>query len=235
METQFDRTRLLLGEEALQTLARARVAVFGLGGVGGAAAEALARAGIGALDLVDNDAVALSNLNRQLIATHETLGLRKTEAAAVRVKAINPACSVKTHDLFYLPDTADALDLSQYNYIIDAVDTVTAKLTLAERAQSLGVPLISSMGTGNKLNPAAFRVSDLFQTEGDPLARVMRRECRKRGVKKLKVVWSPEPPLQPEKAEGTGAERGVPGSVPFVPPVAGFILAAEVVRDLIGL
>ena len=235
METQFARTELLLGKPALETLAASRVAVFGLGGVGGAAVEALARAGVGALDLIDNDNVALSNLNRQLIATNETLGMAKTEAAKKRVKAIHPDCKVRTHALFYLPETADEIDLSVYDYIVDAVDTVAAKLTLAERAQKLGVPLISCMGTGNKLDPTAFRVSDLFETSGDPLARVMRRECRARGILKLKVVWSPEPPLQPEQSEPQGNRRAVPGSVSFVPPVAGFVLAAEVVKDLIGL
>ncbi len=235
METQFDRTELLLGKPALETLQSAHVAVFGLGGVGGAAVEALARAGIGALDLIDNDTVSLSNLNRQLITTLETLGMPKTEAAAARVRAINPNCRVNTHALFYLPETAEQVDLSQYNYIVDAVDTVTAKLTLAEQAQMLGVPLISCMGTGNKLDPTQFRVSDLFKTQGDPLARVMRTECRKRGIRKLKVVWSPEPPLQPGRPAGSGGRRAVPGSVSFVPPAAGFVLAAEVVKDLIGL
>ncbi len=238
MESQFVRTELLLGKQALEVLAKARVAVFGLGGVGGAAAEALARAGVGALDLIDNDTVALSNLNRQLIATHETLGLAKTEAAAARVRAINPSCTVRTHALFYLPETADAIDLSAFDYLVDAVDTVSAKLCLAERARDAGVPLISCMGTGNKLDPTAFRVCDLFKTSGDPLARVMRSACRKRGIRKLKVVWSPEEPLQPF---GTSAQtpaqgkRSVPGSVSFVPPVAGFILAGEAVKDLIAL
>ena len=235
MESQFSRTERMLGEAALKKLAASHVAVFGLGGVGGAAVEALARAGVGALDLIDNDTVAESNLNRQLIATHETLGMEKTEAAAARVRAINPACAVRGYGLFYLPETAEQIDLAQYDYIVDAVDTVTAKLTLAERAAAAGVPLISCMGTGNKLDPTQFRVDDLFKTSGDPLARVMRNECRKRGIRKLKVVWSPEPPLQPESAPENGARRAVPGSVSFVPPVAGFVLAAEVVKDLIGL
>ena len=238
MESQFSRMEMLLGSAALETLAQSRVAVFGLGGVGGAAVEALARAGVGALDLIDNDTVAASNLNRQLIATHDTLGLAKTDAAAARVKAIHPTCAVRTHNLFYLPETADEIDLSLYNYIVDAVDTVAAKLTLAERARSLGVPLISCMGTGNKLDPTQFRVCDLFSTEGDPLARVMRRECRKRGVRALKVVWSPETPRVPKGTEGAPLaeeHQRVPGSVSFVPPVAGFILAGEVVKDLIGL
>ena len=235
MESQFSRTERMLGEAALKKLAASHVAVFGLGGVGGAAVEALARAGVGALDLIDNDTVAKSNLHRQLIATHETLGMEKTEAAAARVRAINPACAVRGYGLFYLPETAEQIDLAQYDYIVDAVDTVTAKLTLAERAAAAGVPLISCMGTGNKLDPTQFRVDDLFKTSGDPLARVMRNECRKRGIRKLKVVWSPEPPLQPESAPENGARRAVPGSVSFVPPVAGFVLAAEVVKDLIGL
>ena len=238
MDHPFARTELLLGKEATETLAHARVAVFGLGGVGGAAVEALARAGVGALDLIDSDTVSPSNLNRQLIATHDTLGQPKTQAAAARVGAINPQCVVTTHDLFYLPENADAIDLSLYNYIIDAVDTVAAKLTLAERAGNAGVPLISCMGTGNKLDPSQFRVCDLFETSGDPLSRVMRHECRKRGIHSLRVVWSPEPPLQPkgECAEkDRQSRRGVPGSVPFVPPVAGFLLAGAVIKDLIGL
>ena len=239
MQNRFSRSELLLGKDAMEKLARARVAVFGLGGVGGAAVEALARAGIGALDLIDNDTVSESNFNRQLIAVQQTLGMAKTQAAALRVQAINPACAVCTHDLFYLPETADTLDLSAYDYIIDAVDTVAAKLTLAARAREAGVPLISCMGTGNKLDPAAFRVCDLFETAGDPLARVMRSECRKRGIKRLKVVWSPEPPLTPQNAEKAAeplpqGRRSVPGSVSFVPPVAGFLLAGAAIKDLIN-
>ncbi len=225
--SQFERTELLIGEDNIEKLKKSRVAVFGIGGVGGYVVEALARAGIGTLDLIDNDTVCESNLNRQIIALHSTLGMRKTEAAAARVKDINPEIRVIVHDCFYLPENASEFDFSAYDYIVDAVDTVTAKIDIILRAQEAGVRVISSMGTGNKLDPAQFRVSDLFKTEMDPLAKVMRRELKKRGVKRLKVVYSKEEPVR------TG--RRTPGSISFVPPCAGLIIAGEVVRDLIGI
>ena len=225
--SQFERTELLIGEDNIEKLKKARVAVFGIGGVGGYVVEALARAGIGTLDLIDNDTVCESNLNRQIIALHSTLGMRKTEAAAARVKDINPEIRVIVHDCFYLPENASEFDFSAYDYIVDAVDTVTAKIDIILRAQEAGVRVISSMGTGNKLDPAQFRVSDLFKTEMDPLAKVMRRELKKRGVKRLKVVYSKEEPVR------TG--QRTPGSISFVPPCAGLIIAGEVVRDLIGI
>ena len=237
MEEQFSRTAMLLGEDGVARLKRARVAVFGLGGVGGYVVEALARAGIGQLDLIDKDTISRSNLNRQILATHSTLGLLKTEAARLRVADINPDCLVRTYPMFYLPDTADRFDLGQYDYIVDAIDTVTAKLTLAQQAAERGVPLISCMGTGNKLDPSAFRVEDLAKTSMDPLARVMRRELGKRGIKHLKVVYSPEEALTPqggrEEAERLG-KRQIPGSISFVPGAAGLILAGEVIRHIAG-
>ena len=237
MGEEFSRTQMLLGPEALQRLRGARVAVFGLGGVGGYAVEALARGGIGALDLVDNDTVGESNLNRQLFALRSTLGLPKTEAARRRVLDINPGITVKTWELFYNADTADAFDLGVYDYIVDAIDTVSAKLLLIERAVRAQTPVISSMGTGNKLDPSLFRVEDLAKTSMDPLARVMRRELGKRGIKHVKVVWSPEEALTPqggrEEAERIG-KRQIPGSVSFVPGAAGLILAGEVIRHIAG-
>ena len=237
MGEEFSRTQMLLGPEALQRLRGARVAVFGLGGVGGYAVEALARGGIGALDLVDNDTVGESNLNRQLFALRSTLGLPKTEAARCRGLDINPGITVKTWELFYSADTADAFDLGAYDYIVDAIDTVSAKLLLIERAVRAQTPVISSMGTGNKLDPSLFRVEDLAKTSMDPLARVMRRELGKRGIKHVKVVWSPEEALTPqggrEEAERIG-KRQIPGSVSFVPGAAGLILAGEVIRHIAG-
>ena len=237
MGEEFSRTQMLLGPEALQRLRGARVAVFGLGGVGGYAVEALARGGIGALDLVDNDTVGESNLNRQLFALRSTLGLPKTEAARRRVLDINPGITVKTWELFYSADTADAFDLGVYDYIVDAIDTVSAKLLLIERAVRAQTPVISSMGTGNKLDPSLFRVEDLAKTSMDPLARVMRRELGRRGIKHVKVVWSPEEALTPqggrEEAERLG-KRQIPGSVSFVPGAAGLILASEVIRHIAG-
>ena len=235
MGEEFSRTQMLLVPEALQRLRGARVAVFGLGGVGGYAVEALARGGIGALDLVDNDTVGESNLNRQLFALRSTLGLPKTEAARRRVLDINPGITVKTWELFYSADTADAFDLGAYDYIVDAIDTVSAKLLLIERAVRAQTPVISSMGTGNKLDPSLFRVEDLAKTSMDPLARVMRRELGKRGIKHVKLVWSPEEALTPqggrEEAERIG-KRQIPGSVSFVPGAAGLILAGEVIRHI---
>ena len=234
---QFSRTRLLLGDDAMDKLKNARVAVFGLGGVGGYVVEALARSGIGALELIDHDTISLTNINRQLLATHSTVGKSKTQAAADRVHDINPHISVTVHETFYLPETAEQFNFSQYDYIVDAIDTVTGKLMLAAQAQESGTPIISSMGTGNKLDPTGFRVSDISETRGCPLARIMRKECKKRGIRKLKVVWSEEEPI-PSKLEGLEEElpegrRALPGSVAFVPSVAGLIIAGEVIKDLI--
>lgn len=235
MNEQFLRTVMLLGEPALERLQSARVAVFGLGGVGGYVVEALARAGVGQLDLIDNDDVSLSNLNRQILATHSTVGLPKTEAARRRVLDINPNCVVRTHEVFYSPDTADTFDFTQYTYIVDAIDTVTAKLAMVQQATAAGTPIICCMGTGNKLNPAAFQVSDISKTTMCPLARVMRKELGKRGIKHLKVVYSQEEALTPTGWEAEAAalgKRQIPGSVSFVPGAAGLVLAGEVIRDL---
>ena len=234
---QLSRTRLLLGREAMEKLKNARVAVFGLGGVGGYVVEALARSGIGALDLIDHDTVSLTNINRQLLATHSTVGKSKSQAAADRVLDIDPTIRVHVHETFYLPETADRFDFTQYDYVVDAIDTVTGKLMLATAAQAAGTPIISSMGTGNKLDPTAFRVADISQTRGCPLARIMRKECRKRGIERLKVVYSEEEPI-PSRSEESAEElpegrRSLPGSVAFVPSVAGLILASEVIKDLI--
>ena len=234
---QYSRTRLLLGDAAMEKLKNARVAVFGLGGVGGYVVEALARSGIGALDLVDHDTISLTNINRQLLATHSTVGKSKAQAAADRVKDIDPAIRVTVHETFYLPETAGQFNFTQYDYIVDAIDTVTGKLMLIQQAQDCGTSIISSMGTGNKLDPTAFRVSDISETRGCPLARIMRKECKKRGIRKLKVVWSEEEPI-PSKLEGLEEElpegrRALPGSVAFVPSVAGLIIAGEVIKDLI--
>ena len=232
----FSRTRLLLGDEAMEKLKKSRVAVFGIGGVGGHAAEALVRSGIGALDIIDNDTVAPSNINRQLIATTKTIGMLKTEAAKMRFLEINPDVTITKHDVFYTPETADMFDFSKYDYIVDAIDTVTGKLALAENAQKAKVPIISSMGAGNKLNPAMFEVSDIYKTSVCPLAKVMRRECKKRGINKLKCVYSKEEALTPTGScdeEPGSSRRQIPGSTAFVPSVAGLIIASEVVKDLI--
>ena len=237
MREEFSRMGLLLGEEALSRLEGARVAVFGLGGVGGYTVEALARAGIGHLDLIDSDTVSLSNRNRQILATRSTLGLPKTEAAKRRVLDINEEAQVTTWELFYNADTADRIDLSKYDYIVDAIDTVTAKLLLIQRAHDAGTPIISCMGTGNKLDPTAFQVTDISRTSMCPLARVMRKELGKRGIKHLKVVYSQEEAMTPHGAEEEMAalgKRQIPGSVSFVPGAAGLILAGEVIRDLTG-
>ena len=236
MLEQFSRTALLLGTEALEKLSRCRVAVFGVGGVGGYCVEALARAGVGALDLIDNDTVSLSNLNRQIIALHSTLGRPKVEVAAERVRDINPSCRVAAHQVFYLPETHDRFQFRDYDYVVDAIDTVKGKLSLAEQTQEAGVPVISAMGAGNKLDPTRFQVADIYETSVCPLARVIRTECRKRGIRQLKVVYSQELPLAPaetaEAAENV-SRRSVPGSVSYVPSVVGLILAGEVIRDLI--
>ena len=237
MGAEFFRTEMLLGKAAMERLRNARVAVFGLGGVGGYVVEALARGGIGALELIDNDTIGESNLNRQILALRSTLGLPKTEAARRRVLDINPQAKVVTREVFYNADTADSFDLGACDYIVDAIDTVSSKLLLIERSIAAGTPIISSMGTGNKLDPAAFRVEDLAKTSMDPLARVMRRELGKRGIKHLKVVWSPEEALTPQgweaEAEALG-KRQIPGSVSFVPGAAGLILAGEVLRHIAG-
>ena len=237
MREEFSRMGLLLGEEALSRLEGARVAVFGLGGVGGYTVEALARAGIGHLDLIDSDTVSVSNRNRQILATRSTLGLPKTEAAKRRVLDINEEAQITTWELFYNADTADQIDLSEYDYIVDAIDTVTAKLLLIQRAHDVGTPIISCMGTGNKLDPTAFQVADISKTAMCPLARVMRKELGKRGIKHLKVVYSQEEAMTPHGAEEEMAalgKRQIPGSVSFVPGAAGLILAGEVIRDLTG-
>ncbi|MDD7113830.1 MAG: tRNA threonylcarbamoyladenosine dehydratase [Lachnospiraceae bacterium] len=226
MTDQFERTRLLIGEEGIDKLKNARVAIFGVGGVGGFVVEALARSGIQSFDLIDNDTVSISNLNRQIIAIRDTIGRLKVEVMKERILSINPQAKVQTHPCFYLPETASEFDFSQYSYVVDAVDTVTAKIDIIMKAQSADVPVISSMGAGNKMDPTKFEVTDIYKTNVCPLARVMRRELKKRGVKELKVVYSTE------KAIKTGAD--VPGSIAFVPSVAGMIVAGEVVRDIIG-
>lgn len=233
MEDRFSRTELLLGQEALDRLRMARVAVFGLGGVGGYVVEALARCGIGALDLIDHDTISESNLNRQILATVETIGKGKADVAAARVRNIAPECQVQAFKTLYLPDTAEQFDFTQYDYIVDAIDTVTAKLLLAERAQAAGTPIISSMGTGNKLDPTAFRIADIYETNICPLARIMRKECRKRGIEHLKVVYSEEEPMMPREIIQEGSRRALPGSVSFVPSAAGLIIAGAVIKDLI--
>ncbi len=243
MQNQFSRTQLLLGAEAMERLSRCRVAVFGIGGVGGYTVEALVRSGIGALDLIDNDRVYLTNLNRQLYATRKTIGKYKVDVAEERIHEINPDCIVRTYKTFYLPDTQDQFDFSQYDYVVDAIDTVTGKLALAEQAQKAGTPIISAMGAGNKTDPTAFRVADIHQTSVCPLARIIRGECRKRGIKHLKVVYSEEEPKKPlEKPETdclpaeeeSTVRRDIPGSTAFVTSVAGLIIAGEVVKDLCG-
>lgn len=238
MDEQFSRTGMLLGEEAVSRLQDARVAVFGLGGVGGYTVEALARAGIGHLDLIDKDTVSLSNINRQILATHRTVGMEKTEAARQRVLEINPKADVKLWQMFYTPDTADAFDFKQYDYIVDAIDTVTAKLALVQQAQAAGTPIICCMGTGNKLDPTRFEVTDISKTSMCPLARVMRKELGKRGIRHLKVVYSQEEAITPtgweEEAAAIG-KRQIPGSVSFVPGAAGLILAGEVIKDLVQI
>ncbi len=230
----FSRTELLLGEDAMTRLAEARVAVFGIGGVGGHTVEALARSGVGALDLIDNDTISITNLNRQIIALHSTIGEYKVDVMKKRIQDINPDCVVTTHACFYLPETAEQFDFSKYDYVVDAVDTVTAKIQLVMEAKAAGVPILSSMGAGNKLNPTLFEVADIYKTSVCPLAKVMRRELKKRGVRKLKVVYSREEAITPKGAteENPGNRRSLPGSTAFVPSVAGLILASEVIRDL---
>ena len=234
MSGPLSRTRMLLGDAAMERLRSSRVAVFGLGGVGGYVVEALARSGVGALDLVDNDTVCLSNLNRQLIATCATIGQYKTDAAAERVAVIAPDCKVRTHRTFYLPETAREFDFQAYDYVVDAIDTVAGKLSLVMEAQRCGTGIISAMGTGNKLDPTKLEIADIYETSVCPLARVMRRELRRRGVTHLKVLYSREEPIRPLDAdEPESTRRAIPGSTAFVPSAGGLIIAGEVVRDLI--
>ncbi len=255
MREQFIRTEMLLGSEALDKLSGKRVAIFGVGGVGGYVCEALVRCGIGEFDIIDNDTVAESNLNRQIIALHSNIGRSKVEVMKERMLDINPDVKVNVHECFFLPENADSFDFSQYDYVIDAVDTVTAKIEIIMRAKAANVPVISSMGTGNKLNPAMLTVADISKTHMDPLAKVMRRELKKRGVYKLKVVYSEEQPIKPavsdnhnnpdgvsnmtsepktETTDNGTRRRSTPGSVSFVPSVAGLIIASEVVKDMIS-
>ena len=239
MQDQFSRTELLLGREGLEKLKKAHVAVFGIGGVGGYAVEALARSGVGAIDLIDDDKVCLSNINRQIIATHKSVGLYKVDVAKERVLDINPDCKVRTFKTFYMPETASQFNFYEYDYVIDAIDTVTGKLELIVQAKEAGTPVISSMGAGNKLDPAAFEVADIYKTSVCPLAKVMRRECKKRGIKSLKVVYSKEEPVSidpdkiPSEDGGNHAKRVTPGSIAFVPSVVGLIIAGEVIKDII--
>ena len=242
MKEQFVRTQMLLGEEAMERLAASRVAVFGIGGVGGYVTEALARSGVGALDLIDHDTVSMSNLNRQIIATLDTIGQLKVDVMAARIRSINPDCRLMARPVFYLPETEDQFDFRDYDYVVDAIDTVTGKLALIEAARQADVPIICSMGAGNKLDPAAFQVADIYETSICPLAKVIRRECRKRGIESLKVVYSQEEPVRPAKNAGQASAQGkgdmlpwgkrAPGSIAFVPSAAGLVIAGEVVRDL---
>lgn len=251
MLNQFSRTQLLLGAEGMEKLKNSRVAVFGVGGVGGYVVEGLARSGVGALDIIDDDKVCLTNINRQIIASRKTVGRYKVDVAAERINDINPDCKVRTYQTFYLPETADQFDFSEYDYVVDAIDTVTGKLQLVEEAKKAGTPIISSMGAGNKLDPTAFKVADIYDTSICPLAKVMRRECRKRGIECLKVVYSEEKPIRPLEDMSIscrtncvcppGAQRkcterrDIPGSTAFVPSVVGLIIAGEIVKDLINV
>lgn len=247
---EFSRTELLLGAQAMEKLKNARVAVFGVGGVGGYAVEALARSGVGALDLIDDDRVCLTNINRQIIATRSTVGQYKADVAKARVEDINPKCTVRAYKTFYTPETAGEFDFTQYDYVVDAIDTVTGKIELVMQAKAAGTPIISSMGAGNKLDPTAFEVADIYETTICPLARIMRKELRKRGVEKLKVVYSKEEAMTPIVSEENSCRehcicpkdaqrtctvrRQIPGSTAFVPSVAGLIIGGEVVKDIIG-
>ncbi|MBR0443379.1 MAG: tRNA threonylcarbamoyladenosine dehydratase [Clostridia bacterium] len=234
MHQQHSRTAALIGETALSKLAHARVAVFGIGGVGGYITEALARAGVGALDLIDSDEVSVSNINRQIIALHSTVGRPKVAVMAERIRDINPDCTVHTYERLYLPENAEEFDLPVYDYIADAIDTVSAKIELAVRARALNVPIIAAMGAGNKLDPTAFEVSDISKTTVCPLARVMRLELRRRGVNHLKVVYSKEPPVTAGVSDEGGIRRNVPTSISFVPGAMGLIMASEIVKDLMA-
>lgn len=242
MLNQFSRTELLFGKEAMEKLAKSRVAIFGIGGVGGFTAEALARSGVGSIDLIDDDKVCLTNINRQIIATHKTIGKYKVDVAEERLLDINSDIKIVKHRVFYTHDTADDFDFSQYDYVVDAIDTVTGKLLLIENAQKANTPIISSMGAGNKLDPTAFEVADIYKTSVCPLAKVMRRELKKRSIKKLKVVYSKEPAITPvddmdirSLENSSKQKRQVPGSTAFVPSVVGLIIAGEVIKDLTGV
>ena len=248
MLNEFSRTQLLYGKDAMAKFAESRIAVFGIGGVGGYVVEALTRSGIGALDIIDHDKVSITNINRQIIATHKTIGKYKVDVAEERIHDISPSCMVTAYNTFYLPETQDQFDFAQYDYVVDAIDTVTGKLTIIENAKKLNVPIISSMGAGNKTNPAGFEVADIYETSICPLAKVMRRECKKRGIDSLKVVYSKEAPIRPLEdvsiscrqhcicPPGTARKcterRDVPGSTAFVPSVVGLIIAGEVINDL---
>ena len=238
MLNRFSRTELLLGKEAMERLSKARVAVFGVGGVGGYTVEALARSGIGALDLIDNDKVALTNINRQIYATESAIGMYKVDIAKTRIADINPDAVVRTYKTFYMPETSSQFDFSLYDYVVDAIDTVTGKIELVVNAKKAGVPIISSMGAGNKLDPTAFKDADIYKTSVCPLAKVMRRELKKRGIDKLKVVYSQEEPVTPYEDSDAACElkgtsgRQVPGSIAFVPSVVGLIIAGEIIKDL---
>ncbi len=239
MSERFARTKRLLGKAAMDKLNNSHVAVFGIGGVGGHAVDALVRSGVGTITIVDSDEVAVSNINRQLIATSKTVGRKKVEVMKEHLFEVNPSVKVEVYDCFFLPETREQFDFSKYDYVIDAVDTVTAKIALVEACQEAGVPIISSMGAGNKLNPAAFEVADIYKTSVCPLAKVMRKELKQRGIKHLKVVYSKETPLEPIEDEDFVSDekrkrRATPGSIAFVPSVAGLILAGEVVKDLAG-
>lgn len=237
MKEQFRRTELLIGQEAITQLAHSRVAVFGVGGVGGYVCEALVRSGVGSFDLIDHDTVSITNLNRQIIATQDTIGKSKVEVMKERMLSINPEAEIRIWETFFLPENEDDFPFSEYDYVVDAVDTVTAKIALVLKAQEAGVPIISSMGAGNKMNPAGFQVADIYKTKVCPLAKVMRKELKQRGVKHLKVVYSEEMPLTPqqvEEAEQVSGRRSIPGSMAFVPSAAGLVLAGEVVKDLIS-
>lgn len=234
MQNQFSRTEILIGAENMDKLKSARVAVFGVGGVGGYTVEALVRSGIGTIDLIDNDKVSVTNINRQIIATTSTVGKYKVDVAKERILDINPEAKVNIYKTFYLPETAEQFDFHQYDYVVDAIDTVTGKLQLVEQAKECGVPIISSMGAGNKMEPTAFEVADISKTSVCPLAKVMRRELKKRGIDHLKVVYSKEKALTPQKIEEGGVEkRQIPGSNAFVPSVVGLIIAGEVIKDII--
>lgn len=232
--SQFLRSEMILGENSTDILSQKKVILFGLGGVGSYVAEALARAGIGSITVVDNDTVSVTNLNRQLCALHSTVGRPKTDVVKERILDINPQCKVTALEKFCLPENSDEFLLGDYDYIADAIDTVSAKIDLAVKSQQLGVPMISCMGTGNKLDPTRFAVSDIYKTSGCPLCRVMRSELRKRGVKGLNVVWSPEEPVKPAKTNEESGKRQTPGSLPFVPAAAGLIMAGKIILDLIG-
>ena len=234
MLTQFSRTELLLGKETMEKLKQSRVAVFGVGGVGGYVCEALVRSGVGAFDLIDDDKVCLTNLNRQIIATRNTVGQYKVDVMKDRILSINPDAQVRTHKCFFLPENADEFPFEEYDYIVDAIDTVTSKLILIEEAKKAGTEVISSMGTGNKFDPTRFEVADISKTSVCPLAKVMRKELKVRGIRGVKVVYSKELPQKPAESQETG-KRQIPGSLSFVPPVAGMILAGEVIRHIAGV